>query len=187
MDFTGKMNRFVVAGLLFVPLVLFFTVQTPDGLLFAATEVAPRVGFTAPDFQLQDLEGKTIRLGQFRGRPIFLNFWASWCPACRHEASLTRQLHELLAPKGVKFVSISIDRGPNAVQNVWEFVTKFGFAFTPLWDSNGEVSDLYRVTAIPTTFLIDRNGKIVAKEIGPKVWTDPKRIEFFETLIEQLN
>lgn len=70
---------------------------------------------------------------------------------------------------------------------MWKFVTEFGFAFTPLWDSNGEVSDLYRVMAIPTTFLIDRNGKIVAKEIGPKAWTDPKRIEFFETLIEELN
>jgi len=70
---------------------------------------------------------------------------------------------------------------------VWKFVTEFGFDFTPLWDSKGEVSDLYRVTGIPTTFLIDRNGKIVAKEIGPKNWTDPERMKFFETLIEQLN
>lgn len=77
MDSTVEMKRFVVAVLLLVPLVLLLTAKTPAGLLFAATEEAPRVASIAPDFQLQDIEGNTIRLAQFRGSPIFLNFWAS--------------------------------------------------------------------------------------------------------------
>ena len=137
----------------------------------------------APDFELEDVDSKAVRLANFRGKnPVFLSFWASWCPACRQEAPEYEKLHQLLGPRGLKLVSISIDKGPGALSNVRKFMEEFKLSFSPLLDGKGEVLELYGVIAIPTTFLIDRKGKIVGKEIGPKKWTDPQFLNRLEGL-----
>lgn len=148
-------------------------------------EEAPKIGVLAPDFELRDVDGRTVRLSQFRGKsPIFLNFWASWCPACREEAPENEKLHQRLGPKGLKFLSVSIDAGSTAVNDVRKFMKEFGLSFSPLLDSDGQVYHFYGVTGIPTTFLIDRNGKIVAKEVGPKRWSEGERLKRLEELVQ---
>lgn len=110
-------------------------------LSLVKTEAA-RIGLLAPDFELKDLNGRSVRLADFRGKnPIFLNFWASR-----------------------------------------KFVDQFKFSFVSLLDSRQKVLDLYGGAAIPTTFLIDRKGIIVAKEIGPRNWTSPERLKRLEQL-----
>jgi peroxiredoxin len=149
----------------------------------AARQEAPRVGLSAPDFELTDLNGTTVRLSRFRGRsPIFLNFWASWCPACRQEAPQNEQLFQRFGPKGLEFLMINVDQGPAAAHEVRKFVEEFKLSFLPLLDPEHEVLDRYAVIAIPTTFLIDRTGVIVAKIVGPKNWTNSEWQERFEKL-----
>ncbi len=174
---------FSVAGLLILAFVFFLLKRGGAAKIHAAREEAPKVGFVAPNFELEDVDGKTVQLARFRGRnPVFLNFWASWCPACRQETPHNEKLHQLLGPKGLKLVSISIDKGPGALNNVRNFMEEFKLSFNPLLDVKGDLMELYGVTAIPMTFLIDRKGKIVAKEIGPKNWTDPQLLGRLEGL-----
>ncbi|MFQ5684140.1 MAG: peroxiredoxin family protein [Candidatus Binatia bacterium] len=170
-------------GLLIFVLTFFLLKPREGSKMHAAREEAPRIGFTAPDFELEDVDGRTVRLAEHRGKnPVFLSFWASWCPACRQEAPETERLHQLLGPKGLKLVSISIDKGPGALNNVRKFMEEFKLSFNSLLDTKGDVMELYGVTAIPTTFLIDRKGRVVAKEIGPKKWTDPEFLNRLEGL-----
>ena len=174
---------FSVAGLLILAFVFFLLKRGGAARIHAAREEAPKIGFVAPNFELEDVDGKTVQLARFRGKnPVFLNFWASWCPACRQETPENEKLHQLLGPKGLKLVSISIDKGPGALNNVQKFMEEFKLSFNPLLDTKGDVMELYGVTAIPTTFLIDRKGMIVAKEIGPKNWTDPQLLGRLEGL-----
>ena len=172
------------AGLLILALAFFLLKWSGAAKIHAAREEAPKIGFIALDFELEDVDGKAVRLANFRGKnPVFLSFWASWCPACRQEAPEYEKLHQLLGPRGLKLVTISIDKGPGALSNVRKFMEEFMLSFSPLLDGKGEVLELYGVIAIPTTFLIDRKGKIVGKEIGPKNWTVPQYLNRLEGLI----
>ena len=183
MNRTKQLLFLTALGLLIITATLLLVKRWDRSASFAREEEAPRIGALAPDFTLKDLDGKTVQLARFRGKnPVFLNFWASWCPACRQETPENEKLHQLLGPKGLKLVSISIDKGPGTLNNVQKFMEEFKLSFNPLLDTKGDVMELYGVTAIPTTFLIDRKGKIVAKEIGPKRWTDPQLLGRLEGL-----
>lgn len=174
-----------VMGLLGLAVVLFL-LKGWEGFTLSLIKVeAPTIGALAPDFTLRDVDGKTVRLADFRGKnPVFLNFWASWCPACRQEAPQNEKLYRHLGPNGLKFLAVSIDRGPSALNDVRKFMEEFKLSFRPLLDSNGEILDRYGVTAIPTTFLINQNGKIMAKEVGPKNWTNSEWLSRLERLFD---
>ena len=172
-----------VMGLLTLAVALLLLKRWEGFTLSSIKGEPPKIGAPAPDFTLKDIAGNTVRLGEFRGKsPVFLNFWASWCLACREEAPENEKLHQRLGPKGLKLLAISIDAGSTALNDVRKFVKEFNLSFTPLLDSDGKVYHLYGVTGIPTTFLIDRSGKIVAKEVGPKNWTSPERLKSLEGL-----
>ncbi|MEE9144322.1 MAG: TlpA disulfide reductase family protein [Candidatus Binatia bacterium] len=176
---------FSAAGLLILALAFYLLKQTGASSMNAARKEAPKIGFVAPDFELEDVDGKAVQLAKFRGEnPVFLSFWASWCPACRQEAPEKEKLHQMLGPKGLKLLSISIEKGPAALNNVRKFMEEFKISFNPLLDAKGDVMELYGVTAIPTTFLIDRQGKIVAKEVGPKNWTSSGWLNRLEELFK---
>ena len=170
-------------GLLALAVTLFLSKGWEGFTLFSIKEELPKIGAIAPDFTLKDLAGNTVRLAEFRGKnPVFLNFWASWCPACRQEAPANGQLHQKLGSKGLRFLAISVDQGPTATDEVRRFVEEFRLGFVPLLDPKHRVLDLYGVAGIPTTFLIDRKGVIVAKEVGPRNWTSPERRKSLEGL-----
>lgn len=170
-------------GLLALAMALLLLKWWEGFTLFPIKEELPKIGAIAPDFTLKDLAGNTVRLVEFRGKdPVFLNFWASWCPACRQEAPENGQLHQKLGPKGLRFLAISVDQGPTAADEVRKFVEEFKLGFVPLLDPKHRALDLYGVTGIPTTFLIDRKGVIVAKEVGPRNWTNSERLGRLEAL-----
>lgn len=174
-----------VTGLLALVLAFLLLQRWGAFTLLPMKEEAPSIGAIAPDFTLKDLAGETVRLSEFRGKhPVFLNFWASWCPACREEAPENERLHQRLGPKGLKLLSVSIEQGSTALDDVRKFMKEFNLSFIPLLDSNGKVYHLYGVTAIPTTFLIDQNGKIMAKEVGPKNWTNSEWLSRLERLFD---
>ncbi|MFQ5882995.1 MAG: peroxiredoxin family protein [Candidatus Methylomirabilales bacterium] len=144
----------------------------------AVPEVRPEVGFLAPDFALPDLEGKTVRLADLRGKGVFLNFWATWCPPCRLEMPTMQQAYEENKERGLEILAVSIDAGSKKA--VQDFVEEFKLTFPILLDPAMEVLSKYRTVSLPATFLIDRQGVVRYKHVGYDNWVSPearKRLE----------
>ncbi|WP_129631195.1 peroxiredoxin family protein [Candidatus Oscillochloris fontis] len=120
---------------------------------------SPRVDFPAPDFTLQTLNADTIRLSDTRGQVVVLNVWATWCGPCRAEMPAIQQLHTTQAQQGLVILAVNstVQDDAAAVQG---FVQELGLSFPILLDRDGTVTHTYRVQALPTTFVIDRQGVI---------------------------
>lgn len=124
-------------------------------------EVGPRVGQRAPDFSLPDLSGTPVRLASFRGCPVVLDFWATWCRPCQTSVAILETLRQKYAPRGLKVVAVSLDyRREDAVR----FLEVSGYrGFIALWAPFAEtrtIARLFGVEAIPRTVLLDRQGII---------------------------
>lgn len=132
------------------------------------------------EIQLEDVFGNTVRLSDFRGEIVFLNFWASWCPTCVAEMPSMEKLHRRLKDK--KFVMIAVNLQESDAQ-VKAFLEKFKLTFTTLLDSTGEAGSWFAVHALPTTFVLDKNGRMIGRATGPREWDSKKSIAFFEHLI----
>ncbi|MFQ5794904.1 MAG: TlpA family protein disulfide reductase [Candidatus Bipolaricaulia bacterium] len=117
---------------------------------------APVPGFRAPDFALADLEGREVRLSDLRGRPVLLNFWASWCPPCRKEMPDLQAFHQAY---GDRITLIGVDWGESPA-DAQAFLDDFAISYPNLLDSDGKVFVQYGMTGIPTTFFIDEAGII---------------------------
>ena len=124
----------------------------------------PAVNETAPDFTLTDLNGKRVTLSDFRGKVVLLNFWASWCPPCRMEIPGFQRFYEGYKNKGFVIIGLSLDdTGPSTVSS---FVKKMGITYPIVMADSKVVRDYGNISAIPTSFLIDKNGRIVKKTMG---------------------
>jgi len=132
------------------------------------------------EIQLKDVYGNTVRLSDFRGKVVFLNFWATWCAACVVEMPSMEKLHRRLKDKD--FVMIAINMQESDVQ-VKAFFEKMKLSFAALLDSNGEVATGFAVNALPTTFVLDKEGRIVGAAIGPREWNSRASIALFEYLL----
>ncbi len=122
-------------------------------------------GKDAPDFQLTDLQGKNVRLSDLRGKAVLLNFWATWCPPCKIEMPWFVDLQKQYGPQGLQIVGVAMDDG-DAHDAVAKFAKQMGLNY-PVLLGNDKVADQYGgVDALPTTFYIGRDGKIVARVFG---------------------
>ena len=118
---------------------------------------------TAPDFELETLEGKKAKLSDYRGKKVILNFWASWCPPCREEMP---EFQRIYSENKDKLVVVGVNLQENR-ENAEAFIEKLGIAFPILLDPNSQVKDMYNVFTQPVTYFIDESGKIVDKKFGP--------------------
>ena len=165
---------------LLIPLAV-LTLALLAGVWFFQAQSATRAGFPAPDFTLRDLAGTTHRLSDLRGRVVFLNVWATWCPPCREEMPAMQRLYERLRSQDFVMLAVSEDEGGPAV--VAKFVQEMGLTFPVLLDPEGIVPRLYGLTGFPETFVIDRNGMVVRHVIGPEDWDSDAVYEFFLGLL----
>jgi peroxiredoxin len=124
---------------------------------------AGQTGSVAPQFTLKDLTGRSIALDQYKGKVVFLDFWAPWCAPCKEELPELEALHNRYAREGLAIIGISLDTSEASVSR---FLQKMPVAFPVLIDKNADASDLYRVSSLPAGFLIDRNGIIRYKHLG---------------------
>lgn len=136
---------------------------TPGDAAPGSLPPAPRIGFAAPDFTAQALDGTPVRLADLRGRPVVLNFWATWCPPCLQELP---HLMDVARRSGDRLVILGIDNGEPAA-TVAAFANDRGLNYPVVLDSTFAVTDLYRVDGLPTTFFIDRDGIIREMMMGP--------------------
>ncbi|MBF6606719.1 MAG: TlpA family protein disulfide reductase [Chloroflexi bacterium] len=125
---------------------------------------SPLVGRVAPEFRLVSLGGTTIDLADLRGRPVVLNFWASWCIPCRDEAPLLRAAQERYATLDVAFLGVVYEDSAASAQ---AFVDRYGIAYPSLLDPDGRTALDYGVYGIPETYFIAADGTIRDKQIGP--------------------
>ncbi len=142
-----------------------------------------RVGNAAPEFSLSDLSGNAVRLANLRGRVVFLNIWATWCEPCREEMPAMQALYARLHGPDFEMLAVNADQGDRA--GVDRFVHEHGLTFPVLPDPDLTIADRYLVTGYPETFIIDRNGRIVAHELGPREWDSPASHAAFKRLIER--
>ena len=136
--------------------------------LGGGASTAPRVGADAPDFALVDLDGRTVRLSELQGKQVVLNFWATWCPPCRAEMPDLDRVAREYREQGVTVLAIDQMESP---ERVTSFLEEIGLrenpAFDSLLDTDGSVGQLYRVNALPSTFIVDDQGKIRDVHLGP--------------------
>jgi peroxiredoxin len=135
----------------------------------------------APDFSLQDLNGRTVRLRDLRGKVVFLNFWATWCPSCKLEMPQMMELEKEFSELGLVILTVNFQEEAESVK---EFFIQHHLAFTTVLDRRSEVFGMYQSWSLPTTYLISRNGEIEGKVVGYRDWhRDPARA-FFRQLLE---
>jgi thiol-disulfide isomerase/thioredoxin len=136
------------------------------------------------DFSLKLVDGRTVTLGALKGRVVFLNFWATWCPPCREEMPSMEILYRRFRDKGLELIAVDIMEGDKAVS---AFLSDNNLSFPAALDSNGRVSNRYGIQAIPATFIIDRDGKIILYTVGGRNWNTPAIIAAFEELLKSGN
>ena len=128
------------------------------------------VGKAAPDFNLPDLNEKTVRLSDYRGKVIFLNFWATWCKPCREEMPSMEVLYKNFEKDGFVVLAVSIDR-VTTKKDIPPFVKSLNLTFPILIDSWGQTDKRYKLLGVPETYIIDQQGILREKVIGPRDWT----------------
>ena len=133
------------------------------------------------EVKLQNTAGRYVRLDDFRGKIVFLNFWTTWCPACITEMPSMEKLHRKLFGKNFAMVTVNIKESASQVKN---FLEKYKLTFAALLDTDGEVSTEFGIGAIPTTFILDKSGKIIGRITGPREWDSRKSVALFEQLAE---
>jgi len=130
-------------------------------------------GSDAPGFQLRSLDGNTIGLEQLAGRMVVLNFWATWCGPCKEEMPSLQRLQERVGADRLAIVAITTDLQPAAIS---QFMQQVGATFPTLLDEDQEVSRAFMVRGLPTTILIDREGRQLARAVGPRAWDSPDAV-----------
>jgi len=156
------------------PLVPFFIALIVAVMLFAALRIAhyhrangpgrgQLIGNLAPDFNLQTLDGKTMKLSDFRGKAVLLNFWATYCEPCKVEMPWFVELQKEYGPQGFQIVGVANDDA--STEDIAKFAKAMGINY-PILIGKDPVSDSYDISVLPTSFFLDRDGKLIAREFG---------------------
>ncbi len=153
-----------------------------SGFVDASTSSSKRDLFDF-DFSVKDLSGNTVDFKNFRGKIVFLNLWATWCGPCRSEMPSIQKLYEGIGKEKVSFVMLSLD-DERLSRKVKSFTERNGFTF-PVFTNTGQLTEQLQVPSIPTTFVIDRDGYVVLKEVGMRNYDTPKFKKYLEQLAEK--
>jgi len=141
----------------------------------------PSSEIDALDFSVPSLNGKKATLGEFRGKVVFLNFWATWCGPCRAEVQDIQTLYQAL--KNEPFAVMAVDLREDE-KTIKKFMKKNSIDFPIYLDKSGEIAAMYAVTGIPITYIINPQGKIVGRAIGPRPWGNETSINFMRSLMK---
>lgn len=145
-----------------------------------AAPAAPRkIGEAIPDFTLKTLDGKETKLSEIKGKVTLINFWATWCGPCVKEMPSLQKLSDAYASKGLNVIGVNLDENPDQVLE--PFLKKNGIKFKSYVDPHGESADLFQVSGLPLTLVVDSQRKLLLEQIGDEEWFDPDFRKQFET------
>ncbi len=135
------------------------------------------------EFSIPGLDGKDLRLNDYRGKVVLLNFWATWCPPCLEELPAMDRLHQRYRPQGFAVLAVSVDA--EGAQVVAPFVKRHGLGLPIGIDPKMAVAGQYGVHALPSSFVIDKRGMVVALVFGPRQWDGQAAHALVESLLRQ--
>jgi peroxiredoxin len=178
-------------GIIFIGAILFFFehfTEAPISVADVQTEEKfdqkkSAVGYLAPGFNLRNLKGNYQSLDSFSGQVVVLNFWATWCIPCRIEMPSFEKLYRRYRSEGVVVLAVTLDK--NSKKKVKSFVDEHGISFPILLDEEGKVERLYPSMTIPFTYVIDREGRVVARVDGAKNWESNETFEAIDYLLKK--
>jgi len=136
----------------------------------------------APQITVNSLTNVPLKLSDLKGKVVLLNFWATWCPPCREEMPSMMKLNKAMAGKPFQMVAVSIDEG--GVPDIEAFFKESGYSLPTYTDPAGDAVKTYGITGVPESFVIDKNGILVKKVIGPLAWDSAETIAFLEGLMK---
>ena len=174
--------------LLTISLVLLVAIPI---ILISLKERGARSGFIrplqegrpAPDFTFPDLDARKVSLSDFRGKVVLVNIWATWCPPCRDEMPSMQKLYERFKGEHFEILAVSIDA--DGREAVAPFIKQMNLTFPVLLDPKEKIRSLYGITGVPESFIVDGEGILVNKVIGPMDWSSPQVLDFFQELIHK--
>jgi peroxiredoxin len=156
-------------------------------IFFGSNRPGPRVDFrstksvAAQDFGLPALKGDYVKLSGYRGKVVFLNIWATWCPPCQEEMPSMESLYQRLKGREFEMLAVSIDREGEKV--VRPFAAKYRLTFPVLLDPDSKTYQLYGLTGVPESFIVDKSGVVIRKIIGPQDWMKQEWLDYFDRII----
>ncbi len=149
-------------------------------ILISLISVHAGAADSAPDFTLDGLSAKKVTLSSFQGKPVLLNFWATWCGYCRKERPHLNTIYNEYKDKGLIVLSVSTDRSVDKVKN---YLKNIPADFIVLSDADGRVAATYGIRGFPSSFLIDRKGNVVNSFVGYREWTNASSKRLIDGLI----
>ena len=157
--------------------------QRKDSFLNLSYKPRVKPGLPAPNFTFPGLDDKKVSLTDFKGKVVFLNIWATWCPPCREEMPSMEKLYQELKGEDFEILAVSIDASGATV--VAPFMKEYNLSFPALLDPEGTIQNLYGTTGVPESFIIGKEGIIEKIVIGPMDWSTPEVVRFFRNLIQK--
>jgi peroxiredoxin len=179
----GSVKTITLLALIIISVAVVVLLQGKDALFKSSQKSRVAQGLPAPLFSLPGLDGKAVDLKAYRGKVVFLNIWATWCPPCREEMPSMERLYQALKGEEFEILAVSIDAAGAAV--VAPFMKQYNLSFPALLDPEGTMKNLYGVTGVPESFIINREGIIEQVVIGPMDWATPDVVRFFRGLIQE--
>ena len=140
----------------------------------------PKSEFDAVDFSTESLDGQKVALSDFRGKVVFLNFWATWCDPCKAEVKDIDTLWDTLKDEDFALMAVDLREDKRKIKSVMK---QRGIDFPVYLDPRGKIASSYRIGGIPTTFIINPDGKVVGRAVGPRDWGSKESIEFMRSLM----
>ncbi len=133
----------------------------------------------APALVLIDMDGVKHNIRDYRGKPVIINFWATWCPPCRRELPSMNHAWKKIKDEGIVMLAVNVGEDEDTI---FTFMADYPIDFTVLLDSSGEVSAKWPVVGLPTTFVLDKEGRLVYRAIGGREWDDDSLLEKVRSL-----
>ena len=164
-------------------MVIILSLKLNDSAFKFSNQVAIEDNLPAPDFTFPGLDGKKVSLSDYRGKVVLVNIWATWCPPCVDEMPSMEKLYNKFKGQNFEILAVSIDEP--GLKAVAPFMRKFNLTFPALIDSEGAINAVYGVTGVPESFIIDKQGILIKKIIGPVDWASPAVFRFFSEVIEK--
>ncbi|MER2996607.1 TlpA family protein disulfide reductase [Pontibacter populi] len=155
------------------------TLQNPDANAVASASAVANSEMAGSGFKMVDLQGKQVAFESLKGKVVFLNIWATWCPPCIAEMPNIQKLYDKVGSDKIAFVMLSVDEG--GMEKVKKFIGKKNYTF-PVYMPASQFPQEFYSNAIPTTFIISPEGKIVAKQEGMADYDTPEVVEFLQKL-----
>ncbi len=178
-----RFNEIILVVFVIIAAAVVILLQGKDSFLNLSHKPRVKVGLPAPDFTFSGLDDKKVSLIDLKGKVVFLNIWATWCPPCREEMPSMEKLYQELRGNDFEILAVSIDAsGATAVD---AFMKEYKLSFPALLDPKGTITNLYGTTGVPESFVIGRDGIIEKIVIGPMDWFTPEAVRFFRSLMQK--